>query len=267
MIEAWNGASWSIVASPDTSASQNNYLRGVSCVSSTSCKAVGNYNNGTLEQTLVESWNGTTWSIVACANMSGSSNYLDGISCTSSISCTAVGHYNNSGVDQTLAETWNGISWSIVATPNASNSQNNYLDDVSCVSSGLCTAVGGYYNGTHHRNQTLVETWGLRSWSIETSPNTSSSQENYLGGISCTSPTSCTAVGAYDNGNGTFVRTLVESWNATSWSIMASPNAFGPQNSFLSAVSCTSSAFCATVGYGCGAVGVRAVWASDQGVR
>ena len=80
LAEAWNGTTWSIVASPDATVSHSNWLLGVSCASSNSCTAVGHYYNGTLNQTLVENWNGTSWSVAATPNTSAAqNNYLYGV--------------------------------------------------------------------------------------------------------------------------------------------------------------------------------------------
>ncbi|MCL5445693.1 MAG: hypothetical protein M1121_06545, partial [Actinobacteria bacterium] len=245
LFESWNGTSWSIVASPSTSSSQDNLLSGISCVSSTSCTAVGYYYINADAQPLIESWNGTSWSIVASPNPSGSNrSLLFGVSCVGSTSCTAVGSYDST-VNQTLIESWNGTSWSITSSPNPPGTLNNRLYGVSCTSSTSCTAVG-YYND-NAVSQTLIESWNGTNWSIAASPNTSFSQDNHLSGASCVGSTSCTAVGYYYNGS--VDQTLIESWNGTSWSIAADPNAFFWQGSYLSSVSCTSSTSCTAVGY------------------
>ena len=41
LIERWDGTSWAIVSSPNTSATQANHLNGVTCVSASDCWAVG----------------------------------------------------------------------------------------------------------------------------------------------------------------------------------------------------------------------------------
>ncbi|MDQ6606931.1 MAG: hypothetical protein M3Z06_10355, partial [Actinomycetota bacterium] len=46
------------------------------------------------------------------------------------------------------AEQWNGTSWQIQSTPNPGASYS-VLSDVSCLSTGLCTAVGYDNNGTN----------------------------------------------------------------------------------------------------------------------
>src|SRR5207253_656150 len=70
LIERWDGTSWAIVTSPNTNATQNNYLNGVTCVSASECWAVGSYYNDSAYQTLIERWDGTSWAIVTSPNTS-----------------------------------------------------------------------------------------------------------------------------------------------------------------------------------------------------
>jgi hypothetical protein len=60
--------------------------------------------------TLVEQWNGTSWSILPTPNPSDAiASYLFGVSCPTVHTCTAVGYYENtSSVDLTLAERFAG---------------------------------------------------------------------------------------------------------------------------------------------------------------
>ena len=60
-------------------------------------------------------------------------------------------------------------------------------------------------------------------WSIVSSPNPGTSPYNFLSGVTCTSASQCWAVGYYVNGSG-FGQTLIEQWDGTSWSVVASPN-------------------------------------------
>src|SRR4029077_533555 len=54
LIERWNGTSWAIVSSPNTSATQSNLLYSVTCGSVSDCWAVGYYYNASSgAQTLV----------------------------------------------------------------------------------------------------------------------------------------------------------------------------------------------------------------------
>ena len=138
-------------------------------------------------------------------------NVLRGVSCTSTTFCVAVGYYSSIfdqtlSFDQTLVEEWNGSSWSIVTSPNLSTTQFNSLFGVSCTSASICMAAGYYYAGTAY--QTLVEEWNGTSWSIVTSPNTSTAQTNVLYGVNCTSTSFCMAAGFYYTGS--YEQTLVE---------------------------------------------------------
>jgi hypothetical protein len=202
LIETLSGGSWSITTSPDTSTSEHNLIFGVSCTSSTSCAAVGYYYNGSVDQALIETLSGGSWSITTSPDTSTSEyNQFNSVSCTSSTSCLAVGNYvNGSGYPQTLIETLSGGSWSITTSPDTSTSENNQLNGVSCTSSTSCVTVG-YYETSSGNYQTLIETLSGGSWSITTSPDTSTSEPNQLNGVSCTSSTSCVAVGYYYNGN------------------------------------------------------------------
>ena len=113
-------------------------------------------------------------------------------------------------------------TWSIVPSPN-SGSIEDTLNAVSCISAS-CTAVGYYYASAQSQSQTLIEQWDGTSWSVAPSPNTSTSQQNTLLGVSCVPASECTAVGSYQAST-SVSQTLIEQWNGTAWSIVPSPNA------------------------------------------
>jgi hypothetical protein len=91
LVESWNGTSWSVVPSPNPSPASSSWLNGVSCVSATACTAAGAFWNDVFEDSLIESWNGTSWSIVASPNPGIGGDTLDGVSCVSVTACTATG--------------------------------------------------------------------------------------------------------------------------------------------------------------------------------
>ncbi len=64
LIETWDGTAWLIAATPNFAFGSAPVLNGVSCSSSTSCVAVGSESSSEQSVTLVETWNGTDWSIV-----------------------------------------------------------------------------------------------------------------------------------------------------------------------------------------------------------
>ncbi len=106
LVERWNGTSWAIVSSPNSTGATNSLLLGVSCTSTTNCFAVGNFSTSSGSPTLVERWNGTSWTIVPSPNPTGTTESgLYGVSCTSTTNCFAVGSFaNGSGGQSTLVE-------------------------------------------------------------------------------------------------------------------------------------------------------------------
>jgi hypothetical protein len=101
------------------------------------------------------------------------------------------------GSAATLTEHWDGSAWSIVASPNPSPSDQNYLTGVDCISASDCWA-SGYSVVVGHTDDTLIEHWDGSAWSIVATPNVSSSVQNILAGLACTSSSDCWAVGNAD---------------------------------------------------------------------
>jgi hypothetical protein len=273
LIEHWDGTSWVVIPSPNTDVTKPNFLNSVTCTSSTNCWAVGDYFVnlvfvapgfiGTpLYQTLIEHWDGTSWSIASSPNTNSTqTNILSGVTCNSASDCWAVGRYAAGGngvfptLDQTLVEHWDGTSWVIVASPNTSPAEDNYLTSITCTSVADCWAVGYHYVNTVEGPiyQTLIERWDGMMWTMVTSPNTSPAQQNVLFSVNCASATDCWAVGFYLAGDAgvvnAFFQTLIERWDGTSWTIAASPNTGPTQNNLLYGVTCTSPYDCWSVGH------------------
>jgi hypothetical protein len=222
----------------------------VTCVSASECWAVGyGWGSNFHSQTLIERWDGTSWTIVASPSTStAQDNQLLSVTCGSGSECWAVGFYINGFTYQSLIERWDGHSWAIVSAPNTSAAQNNFLKGVACASASNCWAVG-YYVGAS-AGQTLIEQWDGNSWTIVSSPNTSTTQDNLLYGVTCSSASECWGVGNSINSTTGFSQTLIERWTGTSWSILPSPNALVPgEASFLTNVTCASTSDCWAVGY------------------
>ena len=245
LVESWNGTVWSVVPSPNPD-SPDNVLNSVSCTSSTSCVAVG--ASGDLygvNHTLIESWNGTAWSVVPSPNPDSPDNQLRSVSCISPTVCVAAGYSGAPGADRTLVESWNGSTWSVVPSPSPGST--DVLSGVSCISTTDCVAVGSQGSGTTIVYQTLIESWDGSAWSIVQSPSYGPSI-NSLSSVSCTSASNCVAVGDWITGGPGEFRTLVESWNGVFWSILPAPSPSPLNGDWLLGVSCTSQTSCVAVG-------------------
>jgi hypothetical protein len=146
----WNGTKWSIV--PNTGAYD---LQAIAAVSGTNVWAVGyeqvGSGEGYYDYPAIEQWNGSAWSAVPGAPGYGQ-GYLFGVTAPSATSVWAVGDKNG----LSFAEKWNGTSWQQVATPNVSTSNNTF--QAAAANSGNVWAVGEWYRATPpYQAQTLAE--------------------------------------------------------------------------------------------------------------
>ena len=143
-----------VVPSPNPSTSYNR-LSSVSCVSVSFCVATGYQNSGSLDLTLVEHWDGASWSTVTSPSPGTNSNVLSSVSCVSVSFCVATGNQYSGSANLTLVEQWDGTSWSTVTSPNPGTTANS-LGSVSCVSVSFCVATGFQDSGS--TNQPLFKT-------------------------------------------------------------------------------------------------------------
>lgn len=113
-------------------------------VSGTTAWATGVYQFGTGGSSLIEGWNGSSWSVQSSANP-GALNILNGVAATTASNAWAVGVFTSSGfTDSTLIERWNGSTWSLVPSPNV-GTQDDLLA-VAAASGASAWAVGAAGN-------------------------------------------------------------------------------------------------------------------------
>jgi hypothetical protein len=94
-VAQWNGTSLSVVPSPAPANSppETSSFTGIAAVSANDIVAVGLIRGSSLldSQTLIEQWNGTSWSIVSSPSPSTTENYLDAVTAVSDGMVVAVG--------------------------------------------------------------------------------------------------------------------------------------------------------------------------------
>lgn len=232
------GATWEV--DPSTPI-PGGLLRDVAIISDTDVWAVGGYwPSG---QSLIEHWDGATWSIVPPgaaedakgAPEGGLEGGLYGVSAIATDDVWAVGdniqHWDGTSWSVVLQagrnyavaalapddvwvvgnsiRHWDGAAWSIVPSPAGT------LQDIVAISPTDIWAVGSAYGPT------LVVHWDGSAWSSFAVPGGGS---DHLMDVSASSSNDVWATGyTYNGGTGSFAN-LVEHWDGTSWQLVASPN-------------------------------------------
>jgi len=250
-IASGRTAGWSIEPSPNPAGSTSAMLAGVSCSSSDSCTAVGDYLNSASDVlTLAEHWNGHQWRIETTPNAPNvNSNLLNAVSCAGPKSCTAVGYFvTGKSVVRALVEQWDGTTWSLVPTPLPSGAHSVELSGVSCSATDACEAVGEYLkNEISGQYQPLAEMWDGSIWTVQSTPNPLAENGSSLSTVSCTATDACTAGGnfAYDD---VAQSIFAFRWNGMSWVSQHQPNPGGNDDNTSDGMSCPASNLCSMVG-------------------
>jgi hypothetical protein len=155
LVEHWNGSAWTIVPSPNvapqrTGVAVRDLLTSVTAISPSNVWAAG-YSidvasgSGQPNKSLIEHWNGSTWTIVPSPSPQGH-NTLTGIAAISASDIWAVGFGSNDvstgiPIDKPELLHWNGTVWSSVAAPANVGASDNILRGVA-TTSGTVWAAG-----------------------------------------------------------------------------------------------------------------------------
>jgi hypothetical protein len=247
----WNGLDWKVVPSANLGGSASeNFLEGVSAASASDVWAVGKHDDGLGFQTVIEHWDGTSWSKVASPDPGGPgvNNELTGVTALSATDAWAVGFYVKGGAYRTLILHWAGSTWTAVSSPNANTPGNdNFLQAVAATSDNDIWAVGNVSDGTTER--TLIEHRTGSQWAVVPSPNpaTGTGDIDGLLGVTATSTGNAWAVGFYAHA---IDRTLIVHWNGANWATVPSPNLGGrASESVLTGVDASGSCSAWAVGF------------------
>jgi len=246
--QTFSTPAWKILATPNPPGASDSQLYDVSCEPSTSvCTAVGKSTISGADSPVAQRWNGTSWSEQSPAKKSGTlPTRLFGVDCPSETRCIAVGNYQSSQGPATLAELWNENKWSVQTTPAPPGATSSELVGVGCNSTANCVGVGSAVIGGV--KTAIAEKWVSPAWSLESIPIPEGATSSQLDGVDCIWSNFCVAVGRYTATGGS-VKSLLMSWNGTSWSLQALTAPAGAIESTLRDVSCTKSpSRCTAVG-------------------
>lgn len=224
LAEHWNGSSWKQVATANPAV--GGYFNAVAATSTTNAWAVGLAARGGPGQPspatpLIEHWNGSHWAIQRVPAVPGGGE-LDGVQALSARNAWAVG-WTHASTQQTLIEHWNGSGWTRVPSPNEGT--QSFLHAITVESASNAWAVGSFIaaDGT---NRTLTMHWNGSHWSVI--PSQSPGGDDALISVTASWTNNIWAVGLRNpsrcGNGGPKCQTLIEHWNGSHWTLVASPN-------------------------------------------
>lgn len=191
-------ARFNTVEWPDAAAvtKTNATLKGISCVSTSYCVAVGS----TGASPLAEVWNGTSWSAPAAQPPvpgSWESAVLNGVHCLSTTWCMASGSLKRNEAGKSLwrpfADIWNGSSWTTTTGVPWGENIEGLAFGISCLSTTECWIVG------EGRSGATLRPWAVRwtgsTWEIQSIALVSGAGGAQLRDISCYGSSKCKAAG------------------------------------------------------------------------
>lgn len=148
------------------------------------------------------------------------------------------------------ARTAGGRTWGAAPSPNQDQHATaiDLLSAVSCASSRACTAVGSWEDSVSSPSFGLAETWNGARWRIRSTVLPRGAVGGELRAVSCTSATSCVAVGyAFEKAHRSV--NVAEAWDGARWRLLAIPDPKGSVDASPLALSCSAPDACTAVGF------------------
>lgn len=218
--EHWDGTSWTEYPLPDVGPNENSLLS-VSELPSGHTYAAGYFLNASFQQqTLIEYYNASTWSLLPSPSPGALQNILYGVSAISDTDVWAVGaDQDAAGVWHTLTMNWNGTTWTQVPAVDAGASGNQFFA-VTAVSPSSVYATG-QQAGSGFPSQMLTEHWDGSSWSVLATP--SDPTETLTPEAITGNDTTLSVIGYRESGSAPYT-TLVASGAPSALSVASTPN-------------------------------------------
>ena len=230
LVETWNGSSWALTTVPEPGTARN-ILFSVSAAAPNDVWAVGDQqgSDGKFE-TLVEHFDGTTWTVVPSPNPGPGGNHLYGVTAAAG-DVWAVGEaVSAGGPDQALVEHWSHGSWTVVpaaATPASLGSTMLF----SVARAGDSVFAAGQSEGAENGAAPLVEQLTNSGASLQVLPKVPSNWSE-LWGIAGDA-NHVEAVGTLVNPKTGSNEVVVMRRSGSSWSLVNAPDpgdGFGGSN-------------------------------------
>ena len=211
VIRHWNGTAWGVVppaAPPGNDHPGADHLYDVTVAPTGQAWAVGLYSNwdNPGPVTLIESWDGTSWTRVPTPSPGRTGNSLQGASAISATDAWAVGWYTGDQANVALALHWDGHAWT--QSPMSLPAGNTELQGVTAVAADDVWAVGT------NEGRPLTMHWNGTRWNVLPSPPLTSV---WLQTVAPASGDGVWAAGYQMTDDGTVSRPLFLHWDGSSW--------------------------------------------------
>jgi hypothetical protein len=164
LVDHWNGVRWRAVTLPPRGESR---LHDVAAVSAHDVWAVGSWfdpSSASRDRTLIENWDGASWSVVPSPNAGSGNNQLEEVAVVSEDDVWAVGSFEKETTLHSLVLHWDGSIWTRVRSPSpgASLGAANLLLDVAVLGPSDAWAVGL----SSAKVSGLFEHWDGSTWHV-----------------------------------------------------------------------------------------------------
>jgi Phosphoesterase family len=228
--EHFDGKRWTAFPLPDVGPNIN-ALFGVSVLPSSEAWAVGYFVDASFhEKTLVEHFDGATWTVVPAPSPGGRQNILYGVAAKSSSDVWAIGGFqDDNDLWHPLAIHWDGSRWTRVPAPEPGATGNIfYAITTSCDG----TFVTGQQAGTAFPGKALVEQWDGGAWRVVPTPRDPGGTDITLG--IAAGGSNATIVGDRESSTAPYT-TLVASGDDDGLRIVTTPNVGAGENDLFAA--------------------------------
>jgi hypothetical protein len=257
-----SGAAWTATTAPlplTAAANPDASVAALSCATSVSCVAVGQYAGASSAYPLLLTGHGSSWSAQQAPLPADAARKpaagLVSVACPSATVCTAVGSYiDTSGNRQGMLVTEHGTSWTATRSPLPASAvlPGASLSAVACPQPGQCVAVGSFSRQTRG----FVVSGSGTSWTAAQTPlpaGAAATQAASFRAVACSSASSCVAAGSYTDTSGSSQGLLV-TWHDPGLTALtaALPAGAAPRQgqpgAGLTSVACSSASSCVAGG-------------------
>ena len=225
----WNGDTgtpWEIVPTVSPAGDTHSVLYSVHGTAADDVWAVGSTHDGTLpSRTLIEHWDGSSWSIVPSPSPDTQLNELRAVVALSATEAWAVGFRGGTHSEtplESLILRWDGVTWAQVPSPNVPQGANQ-LSAIHALPSGEAWAVGSAGGGP------LALRWNGSAWTVVPVRGHGGLFAEKLTGIAGVAGNDLWAVG---DGRGIFSNrtgATIRRWNGVHWTLKVC-HALSPSN-------------------------------------